>query len=252
MCETTHAEANLCGRASICVGRCRIWVRLWGDCETSWGEGEGLGFEVCYNHEGGRNSSLFGIVCQRHKSGSGHRVLCLVCWPCEVWMQSLLIALNEPNPSALLCLSTVSFTFLSSTPFFFPPRLLFLLGFLSLPRASFYPLPCLSPFSSRTLGAFPLYPSFSCSPFHCQSLTGVPSLLPCSISHTESSPQSSLFITHFPLPSLISPALFMCFWNPLFIFFPLFLPVLLCSHTHPWHTHTHILAHSVILLLSQN
>lgn len=86
---------------------------------------------------------------------------------------------------------------------------------------------------------FPPVPFFSCSPFHCQSLTGVPSLLTCSISHTESSPQSSLFITHFPLPSLISPALFMCFWNPLFIFFPLFACSLVLSLTHPWHTRTH-------------
>lgn len=58
-----------------------------------------------------RGLKFFRSVCELHKSGSGHWLLCLVCWPCEVWIFSLLVALNELSTSAFLCLQTVSSTF---------------------------------------------------------------------------------------------------------------------------------------------
>lgn len=116
------------------------------------------------------------------------------------------------------CLLILSSTFLSLSWTFFstsatPPSFTLFIFSHSVPRALFYLLSCVSAFFSLSLlQASPRHHSaFSCSLFHCQSLTAFSSLLPCSISHSQSSSQSSLFITHFPLPSLISPAPFMCF-----------------------------------------
>lgn len=116
------------------------------------------------------------------------------------------------------CLLILSSTFLSLSWTFFstsatPPSFtLFFFPILCQELFSiFFPV-SLHFFSLSLLQASPRHHSaFSCSLFHCQSLTAFSSLLPCSISHSQSSSQSSLFITHFPLPSLISPAPFMCF-----------------------------------------
>lgn len=156
------------------------------------------------------------------------------------WTQSVCLALS------LDCLLYVSIF----DPLFFSPRLLFLLGFLSVPRASFYPLPCLSPFSSRTLGAFPLYPSFRVLLFtvsHSQA-----SLLSSLVLfHTQSPPHKVAFLSLISLYRHLFLLLFSCAFEIPFSSFSLFLPVLLCSLSHTHDTHAHIrigsFSHSFII-----
>lgn len=253
----------MCVGASICVVRLQDWsevVGLWGDCETSWEWGGG---------------SLCLVVLMEAMENRGWGVSSVLIWICMsvawIWVRTLgpvfsmltVWGLNSesayiPEWTQHVCLVVSFFSplpfCLSLGPFFplLPPPHLSLYFFFPILCQElfsiFFPV-SLHFFSLSLLQASPRHhPAFSCSLFHCQSLTAFSSLLPCSISHSQSSSQSSLFITHFPLPSLISPAPFMCFWNPLFIFSALsLLPVLYLAHTY-----THTLAHSVILLLSQN
>lgn len=136
---------------------------------------------------------------------------------------------NELGPSASVSLS------LSCTPpsfCFFPPFSVSSYYSLSLPRAFFRPSSSVCTLFSLTYLLLSLC--------RCQSLNS-PLFSPsaCSISH---SAQSSLFITHFPLPSLFLLRLSCAFEIP---FSSLALSSL--SLTQP-----RTRAHSVILLLSQN
>ena len=164
----------------------------------SQGKGSCLGC-ITVTQEG-KNSSSFGFLSQWHESGSGHWVLYLVCWLCEVWTLSLLIALNEPITSASLCL---------------PDCLLYLSGFLLVLFFFFFTVSvCIFSFShsffflcanSVFLSRLPsLFLFSSCSRLQALSpptLRFSCSLFPLSVTHSLPFSSPLFYFTHRVLPT---------------------------------------------------
>lgn len=134
----------------------------------------------------------------------------------------------------------------------FPPLLclfsLFLLCLLTAPRALFYPLLCLSAFFLSVPRAFFFFiPFFLVLSFSLSVTHGLPHLSSLVLFHTRSPPHKVAFL------SLISlfPRSFLL---PLSCAFEIpFSSLALSLALHPpSHTYAQTLAHSVILLLSQN
>lgn len=150
---------------------------------------------------------------------------CLVFWPCEVWT-----ALNELGPSVSLCLL---YPFLLLDPFFNPVSSHYS---LSMPRAFFRSSSSVCVFPWRTPGFFML-----------------PFFLFSAVSHSWSSLLPSLVLFHTPHK--------VAFLSLISLFPRSFLLLLSCAFEIPFSSlalsrcslpHAYTLAHSVILLLSQN
>lgn len=129
--------------------------------------------------------STIEFVCQWCESGSVHWVWCLVCWPCVVWRQSLVVTPNERV--CLLCHLCH----------------LFLLSPLKKNKKNVFPIPHVFSFFLLQQVFFHIL-SFSLS--QCHSFIAFSSLLFFQLFSHLSSPQSWLFshsflfsLTHFLL-----------------------------------------------------